>query len=284
MRPACAAAATLLRRAATLGVLALAACGPKAPTEHVDAPGGKWLSLFNGKDLSDWTVKIAGHDVNDNYRDTFRVEDGLLKVSYKQYDQFGGRFGSLFSKKKLSRYWLRAEYRFTGDEVAGAPSWAFKNSGLQLHSQAPETMRKEQEFPVSVEFDIVGGHFIGSRPTGDVCQNGTLVKIDGAPLSGQCSKLSGITIRNEQWVTAVAEVLGSTRVRQIVDGALVVEYTDLALDPKNADARKLIAPDGNAAWGAGYVSIQSNGHPIEFRRIEVLPSDPATGGDSEVAD
>jgi hypothetical protein len=251
-------------------MLSLAACAKKPPV-HVSMPAGQWVSLFNGKDLDDWTVKIAGHDVNDNYANTFRVENGLLKVSYDRYGTFGGRFGSLYYKKKFSHYWFRAEYRFVGKLVSGAPSWAYKNSGIQLHSQAPETLRKEQQFPVSVEFDIVGGRFFGRHPTGDVCENGTRVKIGGTLLMDKCSKLSNVTIPGEEWVTMLAEVQGGTRVRQVVNGELVVEYTDLELDENDADGRRLIGPSGDKSLSSGYISIQSNGHPIEFRRIEVLP-------------
>ena len=117
---------TIPRMAVAALCVSLAACAPKPHVhEHVTAPAGPWISLLNGKDLSDWNVKIAGHDLNDNYRNTFRVEDGLLKVSYQQYDKFGGRFGSLFHKRKFSHYWLRAEYRFVGDQASGAPSWAY---------------------------------------------------------------------------------------------------------------------------------------------------------------
>lgn len=253
-------------------LLSLFACAKKPPV-HVSAPAGHWIGLFNGKDLEDWTVKIAGHDLDDNYRNTFRVEDGLLKVSYQQYDKFGARFGSLFHKRKFSHYWLRAEYRFVGEQVAGSPSWAYKNSGIQLHSQPPETMRKEQEFPVSVEFDIVGGHLLGRHPTGDVCENATRVKIAGVLLTDKCSKLSDVTIGGGEWVTMVAEVQGAARVRQIVNDTLIVEYTDLTLDENDADARRLLGPGGDRALTSGYISIQSNGHPIEFRRIDVLPID-----------
>jgi Domain of Unknown Function (DUF1080) len=250
-----------------------AGCWP-APHVSLSAPRGQWLSLFDGKDLAGWTAKIAGHDVNDNYRNTFRVEDGLLKVSYQQYDDFGGRFAGLYYNRKFSHYWIRVQYRFAGRKVSGAPSWTFKNSGIYLHAQSPESLRKDQQFPVSVEFDLVGGHMIGSRPTGDVCQNGTRVRVAGQFLQQQCSKLSDITIRDDQWVTAEAEVLGN-KVRQAVNGALIVEYTDIQLDGNNADARKLIGPDGAAGLNAGYIAIQGNGFPVEFRRIEVLPLDSA---------
>jgi 3-keto-disaccharide hydrolase len=252
-----------------LGVLP--GCGGNPQSHpHVAAPAGQWISLFNGKDLNDWTVKIAGHEVNDNYRNTFRVEDGLLKVSYSQYDSFGGRFAALFYNKPFSHYWLRVQYRFVGDKVSGAPLWAYKNSGIFLLAQNPQSMRKDQSFPVCVEFDLVGGHMLGSRPTGDVCQNGTRVKVGAAPLSEQCSKVSDITIRDDQWVTAEAEVSGGT-IKQIVNGALIVEYADIQLDSTNPDARKLVGSGGAAALTSGYIAIQGNGHPIDFRRIEILP-------------
>ena len=255
-------------------VHALLACTPK---EHiyVSAPAGGWIPIFNGKDLNDWVVKIAGHDLNDNYSDTFRVEDRLLKVSYQKYDRFGNQFGSLFYKKSLSHYWIRAEYRFVGDLAKGAPSWAFKNSGIQLHSQAPESMRKDQEFPVCVEFDLVGGRRFGSRPTGDVCQTGTRVRIDGVPLEQKCSGLSDVTIPDDQWVTVEAEIQGGKHVRQIVNGVLVVDYTDLQLDAGDPDARALLRAGAATALTSGFISLQSNGHPIEFRRIEILPLDAA---------
>jgi hypothetical protein len=261
--------ATLMAAALSLS---LAACAKK-PQVAVSAPPGQWISLFNGKNLEDWTVKIAGHDLNDNYRNTFRVEDGLLKVSYGQYEKFGGRFGSLFYNKKLSHYWFRAEYRFVGKQASGAPSWAYKNSGVQLHSQAPDSMRKDQEFPVSVEFDIVGGRLLGRHPTGDVCENGTRVTIDGGVLRDKCSKLSDVTIPGDEWVMILAEVQGGTRIRQIVNGILVVEYTNLTLDENDPDARRLVNSGGDKALTSGYISIQANSHPIEFRRIEILPID-----------
>jgi len=249
---------------------ALAACAPK-PKAQVEAPGGQWLSLFNGHDLSGWTAKIAGLEAGDNYRNTFRVEQGLLKVSYQQYDKFGDRFGSLFYNQPFAHYWLRAQYRFNGELAPGAPRWAFKNSGIQLHSQDPHSMRTQQQFPVSVEFDLVGGRFIGSNPTGDVCHYGTLVSVGGVRLKQLCSKVSDVTIRDDQWVTALVEVEGEKHVRQVINGGLIVEYTDLALDEGNTDAQRLLAAGASRSLGSGYISIQSNGYPIEFKSIEVLP-------------
>jgi Domain of Unknown Function (DUF1080) len=251
--------------------LSVAACSGKPPIP-VSAPEGKWVSLFNGKDLSDWTVKIAGHELNDNYQNTFRVEDGLLKVSYEGYDQFGRQFGGLFYNKPFSHYWIRAEYRFVGSQAAGAPSWAYKDSGIQFHSQSPASMRKDQEFPVSVEFNLIGGRIM-KRTTGDVCRNGTNLKIDGIALSTMCSSMSNVTLRGDDWITVLAEVQGGSRIKQIVNGNLIVEYTDLTLDEQNADAQTLLKAGADAKLSEGLISLQSNSHPVEFRKIELLPLD-----------
>jgi hypothetical protein len=265
------------RTPAVLATLALISGCTQHEAVHVATPEGHWISIFNGKNLDGWTVKIATHDVNDNYGDTFRVENGLLKVSYDHYDRFGRQFGSLFYNTKLSHYWIRAEYRFVGEQAPGAPSWAYKDSGIQLHSQAPQTMSKDQEFPVSVEFNLIGGRWL-KRPTGDVCRNGTTVTMSGAALTSQCSKTSAITIRGSDWVTVAAEVNGSRHVRQIVNGTLVAEYGDIELDGSDSNARRLLDAGASKSLSAGYISLQSNSHPIEFRKIEILPLD---GADSQ---
>ena len=61
-----------------------------------------WIQLFNGKDLSGWTPKFKGHQAGVNYKNTFKVENGILKVDYSEYDKFNGEFGHLFWKQKLS--------------------------------------------------------------------------------------------------------------------------------------------------------------------------------------
>ncbi len=111
----------------------------------------RWVSLFNGKNLDGWKVKITGYDLNDNFGDTFRVEDGILKVSYDQYDKFDGRFGHIFYDGTFSHYILRLEYRFVGEQCPGGPGWAFRNSGIMAHGQSPESMKKDQDFPNSIE-------------------------------------------------------------------------------------------------------------------------------------
>lgn len=257
---------------AAAAALVLTGCSEK-PEVRVTAPDGNWVALFNGKDLDGWTVKIAGHDVGENYQNTFRVEDGLLKATAERYDQFGRQFGSLFYNREFSHYWLRAEYRFAGEQASGAPSWAYKDSGIQLHCQSPQSMRKDQEFPVSVELNLIGGRKFGKRPTGDVCRNGSHLRIDGVQLEDKCSSSSAVTLRNDDWVTVEVEVDGGRRIRHVVNGVLTADYSEIEIDDADPDARGLLASRTDKKLERGFISLQSNSHPIEFRKIEILPLD-----------
>lgn len=177
--------------------------------KHLAAPEkGDWISLFNGKDLDGWTVKISGHDLDDNFGNTFRVKDGVLQVSYDKYGQFDKQFGSIFTQKTFSNYWLHVEYRIVGEQAPGSPDYSYKNSGLEFHSQAPETMAKDQGFPISLEMDLVAGGRVRSRLTGAVCRNGTRVRVNGKPLEEQCGNNSSVGVRGNTWVTVEAQVRG----------------------------------------------------------------------------
>src|SRR5687768_10533213 len=184
-------------------VLASSLAKAQAPTEP-----GKWRQLFNGKDLDGWTPKITGHALNENFGKTFRVEDGVLKVSYDQYRDFGNQFGHLFFKEPFSNYRLRVEYRFVGEQVAGGPDWAFRNSGVMIHCQKPETMARDQKFPVSIEVQLLGGKGSGERPTANLCTPGTHVVMDGQLLKRHCTNSKSKTYHGDQWVTAELEVRG----------------------------------------------------------------------------
>lgn len=236
-------------------------------------PDGKWLSLFNGKNLDQWVVKFTGHELGNNYRNTFRVEDGLLKISYDDWDEWDGSFGHLFYDRSFSDYLLRVEYRFVGDQVKKGPEWAFRNNGLMLHSQDPRTMVKNQEFPVSIETQLLGGSGRGKRSTLNICTPGTNVVMEEALKTRHCISSTSKTYHGDQWVTAEIEVRGNRMVRHKIDGKVVFKYTKPQLDPKDPDARRLMKAAGskNLMIKEGYIAIQAESHPTEFRKIELLP-------------
>jgi Domain of Unknown Function (DUF1080) len=246
-----------------------------APTLFIaraqDLPGKDgWIPLFNGKDLQGWKPKIRGHDSGDNFGDTFRVEDGILKVAYDRYPKFDKQFGHLFSEHKYSNYRLRIEYRFVGDQCKGAPEWAFKNSGVMIHSQSPDTMKKEQEFPVSIEVQFLGGNGKDSRPTGNVCTPGTNIVMKDKLITQHCNDSRSKTYHGNEWVTAEVEVHGNGVIKHIIDGETVLEYEKAQLDERDPDGRRLIK-DGDKMLHEGYIALQSESHPIEFRKVEILP-------------
>lgn len=228
----------------------------------------EWIPLFNGKDLTGWTVKLAGHETGDNYGNTFRVEDGILKVSYDKYEKFDGKFGHLFYKKPFSNYIIRVEYRFTGDQVEGGPSWALRNSGIMIHGQTPESMRKDQNFPVSIEVQLLGGNGKSKRTTANLCTPGTHVVMGDKLVKRHCIDSKSKTFHGPQWVTVEVEVRGNKVITHKVNGEVVMSYNQPQLDPKDADAKKLIK-NGNVLLSGGTISLQSESHPVEFRKVEL---------------
>lgn len=230
-----------------------------------------WQPLFNGRDLDGWVVKIRGHELGENYAATFRVEDGFLTVAYDGYEDFDSRFGHLFYAQPFSHYRLRVEYRFVGEPGPNVPDWAHRNSGVMLHSQPPETMPRGQDFPISVEFQFLGGFGDGNaRPTGNMCSPGTHVVYRGRLDETHCIDADAPTIDGERWVVAEALVLGGERIVHYIDGEPVLEYGGIVYGGGVVSGHlPAMKPDGEPLE-RGYIALQSEGHPIQFRRVEVL--------------
>jgi hypothetical protein len=231
----------------------------------------QWISLFNGENLDNWKVKFTGQPLGVNYRDTFRVEDGLLTVSYDNWDDFNGEFGHLFYDQIFSHYLLRIEYRFISDQVSNGPGWAFRNNGMMLHSQDPATMSLDQEFPVSIESQLLGGNGSDPRTTANVCTPGTNMVMAGELILRHCTNSSSATYHGDEWVTVELEVHGSDSLIHRVNGVQVFELQDMQLDDRDADAQALIQQGAELILKEGYVALQAESHPTQFRKIELLP-------------
>lgn len=255
-----------------LSVVALAVVGfggAAAAQEGANSVQPKWLQMFNGRDLTGWTPKIVGHAAGENFGDTFRVVDGLLTVSYQHYDEFKGRFGHLFYKDQFTNYRLRAVHRFVGDQAKGGPGWAFRNSGLMIHGQTAESMGQNQDFPASIEVQLLGGGETGSRPTANLCTPGTNVVRNGKLWRPHCLNSSSDTYRGDGWVTVEVEVRGNT-VRHIIDGHTVLAYDDPQLDPRDGSAKKLLSDGRGVELKGGTISLQSESHPVQFKTVEIM--------------
>jgi 3-keto-disaccharide hydrolase len=237
----------------------------------------EWIPLFNGKDLTGWIPKITGHEVGENYANTFRVEDGLLKVSYDQWTgEFDGRFGHLFYEKPFSYYVIAVEYRFVGEQMKGGPDWAWRNSGIMIHGQPPETMQKDQDFPICIEAQLLGGPESGERPTANLCTPATNVVMGGKFVTDHCVSSTSPTYRGDQWVRVEVEVHGDGVIRHFANGKEVLSYE---MSQVGGGAVNHFLPsvkkDGQLLSG-GSISLQAESHPVEFRKVELLPLEGCT--------
>jgi hypothetical protein len=231
-------------------------------------PKEEWISLFNGKDLEGWDIKINGYELNNNYKNTFRVENGLLRVSYDQYETFNNEFGHIFYKTPFSSYKLHVEYRFVGEQVPGGPSWAFRNSGVMLHSQSAASMGLNQDFPVSIEAQFLGGDGISERHTLNVCTPGTNIVMNGQLITQHCNESTSKTYAGDVWVTTEIVVFSDSIIHHIVEGDTVLTY----MSPQIGGGG---TPEGypltdGTLLKQGYISLQAESHPVEFRKVEIL--------------
>ncbi len=238
------------------------------PAPAVEHP---WVKLFNGKDLAGWTAKVNGHVCGENPFKTFSVEDGILKVSYDGYEKFDKQYGHLFTNIAYSRYILRMEYRFTGKMMADAPSYVNLNSGVMIHSQSPQSMRLDQGFPSSIEFQFLADEGKGKRPTGNMCSPGTNIEMGGKLITQHIIESTSPTFPAEEWVKIEIEVHGSDEVIHRINGAEVLRYQRPQLDPKNhvSPATDLLDAGAPLLLNYGYIALQAEGQPVWFRNIEL---------------
>jgi hypothetical protein len=251
---------------------------PVEPAYSASLPAdAEWLSLFNGSDLEGWTPKITGQQAGEDVHATYRVEEGAITVSYADYPEFDNTFGNLFYENSYSHYVLRLEYRFLGEQVSDSPTlaWAWRNSGVMVHSQSPESMSVDQWFPVSIEVQLLGAKEGEHRSTGNLCTPATNVVLYGSNevYTTHCTNSLSESYPGDQWVQLEIEVRGSEQIRHFINGELVLEYTAPQLDPGDGDADALVAQRGEAGLllTQGFIALQSESHPVQFRNIELHP-------------
>jgi len=240
-----------------LFALFISCANSTAENTSADPGTEDWVELFNGENLDGWDFKITGFELNENYNNTFRVEDGLMKVRYDEYDQFDGQFGHIFYEEPFSYYRLKVEYRFVGEQAPDGPGWAFMNNGIMFHSQSAESMELDQDFPDSIEFQLLGGDGDEDRPNGNICTPGTHVVVDGELVTDHCIDADGPTHHGDQWVTAELVAHGSEKIQHIFNDEIVIEYSRPQLE------------SGQRISG-GYFALQAESHPTDIRSVQVL--------------
>jgi hypothetical protein len=233
-----------------------------------------WIQLFNGKDMTGWDIKITGYDLNDNYNNTVKVEDGIMRIDYDKYTNFTNQFGHIYYKTPYSYYKLIVEYRFVGKQIQGGPSWDVRNSGVMVHSQSAASVRKDQEFPVSLECQLLGGLGDGERTTANLCTPGTYVEMNDKVNMQHCINSSSKTYNGDQWVTVEIIVLGDSLIQHLIDGKVVLEYRHPKIGETGDDIKRYLDEDFVKKIGTplkeGYIALQAESAPVQFRKVALL--------------
>lgn len=252
--------------AALFSLLFCLSCGE----DNVDRDKEEWIALFNGANYEDWTPKFTGYKLGVNYRNRFVYKDSLLSVRYAKTDTFKGNFGHLYYKEKFSHYKLRAKYQFVGEQMTQGPAWAFRNNGLMLHCQEPSTLGLDQDFPISLELQLLGGDGTYARTTANLCTPGTNVVMGDSLFTPHCINSTSKTYAGDQWVTVEALVLGDSLVQHMMDGEVVLEFKSPSIGGGNISGYQESAYKEGSPLTEGYISIQAETHPIDFKSIELL--------------
>ena len=254
-------------------------------TKNENSNTEEWISLFNGKDFNDWDIKIANRPLNDNYLNTFRVEDGIMRIVYEEYNDFDDKYGHMYYKKPFSHYKLRFDYRFVGEQTPGGEGWNIRNSGIMVHSQSAASNAYEQHFPVSIEVQLLGGLSNGEeRNTANLCSPGTAVERFGKLDYRHCINSSSKTYNGDQWVSVEVVVMGEEYIAHLIENDTVLRYEHpqiggafISKDLKGEDWQsmgvtnkdKWITKEGHYL-SEGYIAVQAESHPIDFKNIELL--------------
>ncbi len=228
----------------------------------------EWKYIFNGESLDGWEIKIRNYEMGVNYNNTFKVQDGSLKISYENYDLFEDKFGHIFFTDRIFKnYHLSLEYKFSGNHLEDAPNWSLKNSGIMLHSQDPKSMLIDQDFPVSAEFQLLGGINKGDRPTANICTPGTDVDIDGIKAEYHCINSTSLTFNEDDWIHVEAIVYSDSLIHHLVEKDTVLTYTNIRVGGEGVPKNYILKESDKLS--EGYISLQSEGHPVEFRNIKI---------------
>jgi len=151
--------------------------------------------------------------------------------------------------------------------VQGGPGWALRNSGVMFHSQSPGSMLRDQDFPISLEAQFLGGNGVDERPTSNLCTPGTHVEMDGELVEAHCITARAPTFHGEEWVTADLIVRGGASIVHVIDGDTVLAYGSPVIGGGVVDGFDPSEKEDGRALTSGFIALQSESHPIQFRRV-----------------
>ncbi len=232
-----------------------------------------WISIFDGESLDGWTPKLRAEEYGSDKLKTFVVRDSAITVDYTNYNEFNEKFGHLFYKTRYSSYRLTFLYRFIGEQMHDGPGWAYKNSGVMFHCENPDGMALNQDFPISLEAQLLGANSKSSvdRHTMNLCTPGTHVFINGDLRKQHCLNSVSKSYSDDRWIRAELIVYPDGIIEHFVEGEKVMTYSNPILGgPFEYNVDKWNSIDGSK-WNSGYFALQSESHPVQFKSIYIKP-------------
>jgi hypothetical protein len=243
--------------------------------EHVDAGPADtvWTQLFNGTDFKDWDIKTMGLALNQDPKNTYRIVDSAIEVNYSNYTDWSGEPWSHIGYKvrPFSYYVVRLEYQFFGNQVGGAPGYANENSGIMLHSQSLASMALNQNWPISLEDQLLGPKSTQGPGSGNLCTPGTAVEYPKGQFNdNHCiNAVANTKASAPAWVKASAIVLGDSMVVQLIENKPVLTYYRPMEQQGIVTGNTTRAIINRKPLGSGYILLQAESSPIRFRRIQL---------------
>jgi hypothetical protein len=140
-----------------------------------------------------------------------------------------------------------------------------------LHTPHPDTMLRDQDFPISIEVQLLGGLGNGQpRTTANLCTPGTHVVLNNSLHTAHCTNSTSQTYEGDQWVRVEVEVRGAEVIRHFVEGMKVLEYSWPQIGGGAvAPVDPAVKVDGQMLT-SGYIAFQAETAPTDFRKIELL--------------
>lgn len=234
---------------------------------------GQWRDLFNGKDLKNWQVAIAGQEPGKDPDQLVQVRDGNIHMYADTDENANVPFGVIVHEEEFSHYHLSLEYRWTGKKFAPRKE-AIRDAGLLYHSTETNMV-----WPESVEYQIQEGDtgdivfirtggFTWMHPNPEKAPEGQgkpgLLPEHGGYLMPRVTNTWDyigrfpVLDRNEGWNQVEILVRGADYAEHMVNGKTKARLFDL----QNQDG---------SPRSKGKISLQLEGAEIEYRNIRIRP-------------
>ena len=241
----------------------------QSPSDKADRRD--WIQLFDGKSLDGWVPKITGYPLEkttptpsasstapcrrrptgprrrEQIRPSFLPTSEVLLLHRRRRVPLHRRAGGRRSRLGHSQQWPDVAQPVAAIDVEGPG------------------------FPISVEVQLLGGLPNGKpQSTANMCSPGTQVFIDGTMVKGHCLDSKSQTYAGDQWVRVEVAVRGGERLIHKVEGQTVLEYEKPTIGGGEVNKFDPAVKVDGTLLTDGYIEIQGESHPTEFRKIEVL--------------